>query len=277
MKKFNSKKILAFALVAMLTVSGFSGNVKAAEEAENATGVEISEVTELAGYEIQNEAAKAELEALVKEAAEFAENVEVVDPEKSTVIIFKKTPVKVVKYDGEPHGLEADAHKTIGGAYVDDATILYIGMTEDGTIYRSLEEPVEVGFYYAVAMYPGNADNYPSVAYGVVVILPACETPEVPETPETPEVPETPETPEVPETPETPETPEVPETPETPEVPSEQPETTPVVTPAKPVQPEADEEGAPQTGDSSSVMLYLATVVVAFGAIVAVLAKKRRA
>ena len=254
MKRSSLGKIAAVALAAVLAIGGLSANVQAAD-------------TDVSAYCIEDEALKAEVDALVAEAAAEAENVEVVDAAKSTFVAFTSKPVLVVKYDGAAHGLNANAYKTVGGAYVADATELYIGATEDGTLYYSYTAPTEVGYYNVVAMYPGDADNYPSVAYGVVVILPECEEePEVPVDPEDPTTPEDPEDPTTPEDPEDPTTPEDPEDPTTPEDPENPTQNT---TPEKPA-----ESTAVKTGDTATFVVYIAAAAVAFAALMAV-ARKR--
>ena len=177
MKMFNFKRLIVFALVAVMVSGMFSMSTAAAQV--DTTGTDMSEAVALAsaaGYQLDSET-KVQLEAIVKEAVSSLDiaEAEKVDPEKSTFVAIQENPVKVVKYDGEGHGLKAAAYKTVSLKYVADAKVLYVGMTKDGTIYRSFNKPVEVGFYYAVCMYGGNGDNYPSVSYGIVIILPACE------------------------------------------------------------------------------------------------------
>ena len=269
MKRSSLGKIAAVALAAVLAIGGLSANVQAAD-------------TDVSAYCIEDEALKAEVDALVAEAAAEAENVEVVDAAKSTFVAFTSKPVLVVKYDGAAHGLNANAYKTVGGAYVADATELYIGATEDGTLYYSYTAPTEVGYYNVVAMYPGDADNYPSVAYGVVVILPECEEdPEVPVDPEDPEVPVDPEDPEVPVDPEDPEVPVDPEDPEVPVDPEDPADPTDPEEPADPENPTQNttpekpaESTAVKTGDTATFVVYIAAAAVAFAALMAV-ARKR--
>ena len=177
MKMFNFKRLIVFALVAVMVSGMFSMSTAAAQV--DTTGTDMSEAVALAsaaGYQLDSET-KVQLEAIVKEAVSSLDiaEAEKVDPEKSTFVAIQENPVKVVKYDGKGHGLKAAAYKTVSLKYVADAKVLYVGMTKDGTIYRSFNKPVEVGFYYAVCMYGGNGDNYPSVSYGIVLILPACE------------------------------------------------------------------------------------------------------
>ena len=174
MKKFNFKKVIAYVLVAMLTLGAFSMNVAAAE-VEEPNFKDALEAAEDAGIRL-DEATRDQLEAIVKEAADSLDIVEEgVQSEKSTFVSFAEHPVKVVEEDGEGHGLRGVAVKTIALTYVADTENLYVGITEDRTIYRSFEEPSEPGFYYAVCMYAGDDNNYPSVGYGIVVILPAEE------------------------------------------------------------------------------------------------------
>ena len=177
MKMFNFKRLIVFALVAVMVSGMFSMSTAAAQV--DTTGTDMSEAVALAsaaGYQLDSET-KVQLEAIVKEAVSSLDiaEAEKVDPEKSTFVAIQENPVKVVKYDGKGHGLKAAAYKTVSLKYVADAKVLYVGMTKDGTIYRSFNKPVEVGFYYAVCMYGGNGDNYPSVSYGIVIILPDCE------------------------------------------------------------------------------------------------------
>ena len=234
MKKSRLGKIAAVALAAVLAIGGLSANAQAAD-------------TDVSAYSISDAALEAEVNALVAEAAAEAENVEVVDAAKSTFVAFTSAPVQVVKYDGAAHGIDACAYKTVSGAYVADATELYIGATEDGTLYYSYTAPTEVGYYNVVAMYAGDADNYPSVAYGVVVILPECEE----------------EEPVVPEEPVDPEEPADPEDPTTPEEPAQS------TTPEKPA-----ESTAVKTGDTATYVVYIAAAAAAFVALM-VVARKR--
>ncbi len=251
MKKFNLKKMVAYVLVAMLTLGVFSMNVAAAE-VEEPTFNDAVEAAAEAGIRL-DEATRDQLEAIVKEAADSLDIVEEgADPEKSTFVSFAEHPVKVVVEDGEGHGLRGVAVKTVALTYVADTENLYVGMTADRTIYRSFEEPTEPGFYYAVCMYAGDADNYPSVGYGIVVILPACEE-EEPEatTTEAPEVTTT----------------EAPATDAT-EAPATEAPATDATT---------AEDEAPKTGDASNVMFYAAATVVALGGMAVILFKKRNA
>ena len=253
MKKFNLKKMVAYVLVAMLTLGVFSMNVAAAE-VEEPTFQDALEAAEDAGIRL-DAATRDKLEAIVKEAADSLDIVEEgVESEKSTFVSFAEHPVKVVVEDGEGHGLRGVAVKTIALTYVADTENLYVGMTADGTIYRSFTEPSEPGFYYAVCMYAGDDNNYPSVGYGIVVILPACEE-EEPEatTTEAPEV--------------TTEATEAPTT-EAPEATTEAPEATDATT---------AEDEAPKTGDESQIMVYAAATVVALGGMAVILFKKRNA
>ncbi len=296
MKK--SMKFLALALVAVMTF-GLAANAKAAEKYEEGYA-SLTEANAAVDYVVSEDTVE-KLAGIVADSVASLDAPGEVDPAKSTYIVFRYSPVKVVKYDGEAHGMRAQARKTVGGAYVADAEILYVGMTEDGVVYNSFDKPTEVGFYYAVAMYAGDADNYPVHAYGILVILPTCTHPECPN-PECPGCPENPdvdpecpcpdcpctkpdvdpETPDVdPETPdEEPEAPVVdPETPDEepeapvvdPETPDEEPET-PVVD-ETPVE-EVEEVTAPVTGDSANFMVY---VVMMAAAVVAMVAARRRA
>ena len=296
MKKFNLKRMIAYVLVAMLTLGVFSVNASA-EQIDTSDVAEAVALAELKGYELDAEV-KAELEAIVKEAADSLDIVEEgADPAKSTFVTFKEYPVKVVKYDGEGHGLKAVALKTVGLKKVADTTNLYVGITADGTIYRSFEEPVEVGYYYAVCMYPGDANNYPSVAYGIIVILPACE-PCPPVDPETPTEASTEERTEAPTEESTEASTEEPteasteepteaSTEEPTEAPTEEPteasteEPTEAPTEEPTEAPATDattsEEESPKTGDETNVMLYAVVTVVALGGMAAIVLKKRNA
>jgi len=272
-------KFLALALVAVMTLS-FAGSVKAAEQYE--PGFESLEDINVEIEDIVSEEVQAQLGEIIEDSIASLDRVDEVDPAKSTFVAFKYSPIKVVKYDGKPHGMSANAYKTIGGAYVDKAEILYVGMQADGTIYTSFEKPVEVGFYYTVAMYAGDEDNYPSVAYGVLIILPKCTCqPDCPDpdcpAPDCPNKPDPkPEDPK-PEDPK-PEDPK-PEDPkpEDPKPEDPKPED-PKPEDPKPVdpQPETPEEEpkAPVTGDSANYMVY---VVMMAAAVVAMVAAKKRA
>ena len=257
MKKFKMARILAIALSAAFVVGSVSMSTKADDD----------DMAAVAGYSIEDESLDAEVNALVDEASEFA-NVEVVDPAKSTFVAFVN-PAKVVEYDGKPHGLYANVFTTVTKDYVASAKLLYIGATEDGTIYRSFEKPVEPGYYHVVAMYYGSEDYYPSVAYGVIVILPEKESePEVTPTPDvTPEVTPTPDvTPEV--------TPAPTETP----VEDETPEVTPAPT-ETPVEDETSDDNGheiPKTADATNVIAYVVVMLSAVAVMVAsVFARKR--
>lgn len=264
MKKFNLKKMVAYVLVAMLTLGVFSMNVAAAE-VEEPTFKDALEAAEDAGIRL-DEATRDQLEAIVKEAADSLDIVEEgVESEKSTFVSFAEHPVKVVEEDGEGHGLRGVAVKTIALTYVADTENLYVGITEDGTIYRSFEEPSEPGFYYAVCMYAGDDNNYPSVGYGIVVILPAEEktTEEGTDTTETTE-PEATE-------------PEATE-PEATEPEATEPEATePEATEAPATDATTSEEEAPKTGDESNIMAYAAATVVALCGMAVIVMKKRNA
>ena len=173
-----SMKFLALALVAVLTF-GLAGNAMAAEKYEEGYA-SLTEANAAVDYVVSEDVAE-KLAGIVADSIESLDKPSELDPAKSTYIAFKYSPIKVVKYDGEEHGLRAVARKTIGSAYVADAEILYVGMTANGEIYNSFDRPTEVGFYYAVAMYAGDADNYPIHAYGILVILPVCTCePELP-------------------------------------------------------------------------------------------------
>ena len=253
MKKFNLKRMIAYVLVAMLTLGVFSVSASAAEVDMDDYKAAVAAAQE-AGIKF-DAATKAELEAIVKEAAKSLDIVEEgADPAKSTFVSFAENPVKVVKYDGEAHGLRGVAVKTVGYDYVADTQNLYVGKTAEGTIYKSFDAPVEAGFYYAVCMYAGDADNYPSVGYGIVVILPVCEE-EVP----TEEVTEAP----------TEEATEAPEATEATEAPTEAPEV--------PTDATTAEKEAPKTGDATQAMTYVAAMVVALGAMAVILFRKKNA
>ena len=269
MKKFNLKKMVAYVLVAMLTLGVFSMNVAAAE-VEEPTFKDALEAAEDAGIRL-DEATRDQLEAIVKEAADSLDIVEEgVESEKSTFVSFAEHPVKVVEEDGEGHGLRGVAVKTIALTYVADTENLYVGITEDGTIYRSFEEPSEPGFYYAVCMYAGDDNNYPSVGYGIVVILPAEEAEEPTEAPTT--VPE--EDPTEPSEEPT-EAPTEAPTEEPTEAPTEAPVEEPTEAPA--TDATTSEEEAPKTGDESNIMAYAAVTVVALCGMAAIVMKKRNA
>ena len=171
-------KFLALALATVLTF-GFASNVNAAEDFK--AGYEcIADVDAAVDYVIPEDV-REHLGEIVKDSIGSMDRADELEPAKSTFVAFKYSPVKVVKYDGKEHGMKANAYKTIGCAYVDKAEVLYVGITADKELYNSFDKPVEVGFYYTVAMYSGNANNYPSVAYGVIIILPACDcTPDCP-------------------------------------------------------------------------------------------------
>lgn len=171
-----TNRILVLALVAALVAGNVSINAKATYS-EN-----------LSGYCIEDEAAKAKVDAMVKAIVEKYEDVECVEPEKSTMITFKYSPVKVVKYDGLEHGLDADVRQTLTVKYITEPVVWYVGVKEDGSFYQSLKAPTEVGYYNVVAVYPGSCEWYPSVGYGVVVILPVCEEPEEPVVPDEEEI-----------------------------------------------------------------------------------------
>ena len=132
MKKFNFKKVIAYVLVAMLTLGAFSMNVAAAE-VEEPNFKDALEAAEDAGIRL-DEATRDQLEAIVKEAADSLDIVEEgVQSEKSTFVSFAEHPVKVVEEDGEGHGLRGVAVKTIALTYVADTENLYVGITEDRT------------------------------------------------------------------------------------------------------------------------------------------------
>ena len=267
MKKFNLKKLVAYVLVAMLTLGVFSMNVAAAE-VEEPTFKDAIEAAEDAGIRL-DAATRDKLEAIVKEAADSLDIVEEgVESEKSTFVSFAEHPVKVVVEDGEGHGLRGVAVKTIALTYVADTENLYVGMTEDGTIYRSFTEPSEPGFYYAVCMYAGDDNNYPSVGYGIVVILPAEEEETTEKEEETTTLPEEEET-TLPEEEET----TLPEEEET-TLPEEEETTLPE---EEATDATTAEDEAPKTGDESQIMVYAAATVVALGGMAAILFKKRNA
>ena len=143
MKMFNFKRLIVFALVAVMVSGMFSMSTAAAQV--DTTGTDMSEAVALAsaaGYQLDSET-KVQLEAIVKEAVSSLDiaEAEKVDPEKSTFVAIQENPVKVVKYDGEGHGLKAAAYKTVSLKYVADAKVLYVGMTKDGTIFRSFNKP----------------------------------------------------------------------------------------------------------------------------------------
>ena len=242
MKAF--KKILVFALVAVLAVNGFSVNVKAS----NCT--DYTKVYEkCVSKEVQEK-----IDAIKDKIAAECKDVDCVDPEKSTMITFEGSPVKVVKYDGNKHGLGADVRQTVSGKYITEPVVWYVGVTAEKEIYQSLVAPSEVGYYYVVAVYPGSCEWYPSVAYGVVVILPVCEKPEEPVEPEVPVEPDEPVIDE----------PIVDEPIEDDEVEDEEPV----------IEVVEDEDAAPKTGDSANVMLYGVALAAALVAIVAVLRRR---
>ena len=72
MKKFNLKKMVAYVLVAMLTLGVFSMNVAAAE-VEEPTFQDALEAAEDAGIRL-DAATRDKLEAIVKEAADSLES-----------------------------------------------------------------------------------------------------------------------------------------------------------------------------------------------------------
>lgn len=282
MKKFKLTKLLVVALVAVMVVGSSALNVFAANDTKKVSATETVENQTLlastkAKYNFADEVTQAQIDALIKDAVgsldEITENVE---PQKSTCIAFVPSPIKVVKYDGEQHGLDAHVYTTLGGKYVADTTNLYVGVKANGEIYCSFEEPVEVGYYNVVAMYGGSEDYYPIHAYGILVILPACE----PDQPVDPEDPVEPEDPEDPVDPGDPVDPDQPGTddptvddPEADDPAEDEPQTDkPVVN-----EPVVDETEAPKTGDTLSIMTYVLVGVVAIAAIAAVVAGKKRA
>ena len=249
MKKFKLTKLLVVALVAVMVVgssalSAFAANndsVTATAEVENQAVLASTE----AKYNFADEATQAQIDALIKDAVNSLDEIDKnVEPQKSTFIAFIPSPIKVVKYDGEQHGLHAHVYTTLGGKYVADTTNLYVGVKANGEIYCSFEEPVEVGYYNVVAMYGGSEDYYPIHAYGILVILPACEQ----DQPGT-------------------------DDPTVDDPAEDEPQTDkPVVN-----EPVADETESPKTGDTLSIMTYVLVGVVAIAAIAAVVAGKKRA
>ena len=265
MKKFNLKKMIAYVLVAMMTLGVFSVSASAAEIDVDMDDYKAAlEAALEAGIQFDEET-RAEVIAIVKDAADALDIVEEgADPAKSTFVSFAENPVKIVEYDGEAQSLRGVAVKTVGYTYVADTENLYIGVLEDGTPYQSFEEPTEVGFYYVVCMYAGDDNNYPSVGYGILVILPAEEETEAPEEDTT-----TPE--------------EGTTTPEEGTTKPEEGTTKPEEGTTKPAEDKteadkpADDKDAPNTGDNSQIMVYAAATLVALGGMAVILFKKRNA
>lgn len=263
MKKFNLKKMIAYVLVAVMTFGVFSMTASAAEVTMDDARAAF-EAAVKAGIQMDKETV-AELEDLVKEAAKSLDIVEEgADPAKSTFVSFAENPVKIVEYDGEAQSLRGVAVKTVSKKYVADTKNLYIGVLEDGTSYQSFDKPTEVGFYYVVCMYEGDANNYPSVGYGILVILPAEEETTAPEEETT--------------TPSEEETTLPEEETTTPEEDTTTPEDDKTEAPAE-EEPATDAPAtdAPKTGDNSQIMVYAAATVVALGGMGVVLFKKRNA
>jgi len=265
MKKFNLKKMIAYVLVAMMTFGVFSMNASAAEIDVDMDDYRAALQAAIeAGIQFDDDT-QAELIDIVKDAADSLDIVEEgADPAKSTFVSFAENPVKIVEYDGEAQSLRGVAVKTVGYDYVADTENLYIGILEDGTPYQSFEEPTEVGFYYVVCMYAGDDNNYPSVGYGILVILPAEEeTTEPSEDPtETTEPSEDPTEPS--------------EDPTETTEPSEDP-TEATKAPETPTDATTAEKEAPKTGDTTQIMTYVAAMVVALGAMAVILFRKKNA
>ena len=107
------KKILVFALAVLLAANGLSMNVKASDCTEYTKAFE-----KCADKEVQ-----AEIDAIMDKIAEECKDVDCVDPAKSTMITFEGSPVKVVKYDGNKHGLSADVRQTVSGKYITEPVL----------------------------------------------------------------------------------------------------------------------------------------------------------
>ena len=272
MKKFNLKKMIAYVLVAMLTFGVLSVSASAAEIDVDMDDYKAAlAAAQEAGIQLDAET-RAELADIVKEAADSLDiEEEGADPAKSTFVSFAENPVKIVEYNGEPQSLRGVAVKTVGYDYVADTNNLYIGVLEDGTSYQSFEEPTEVGFYYVVCMYEGDDNNYPSVGYGILVILPEEEATTEPEE-DTTKPEETDPTTEKQDP--TTEEKQDPTTEEKQDSTTEAPADGTTEAPAENVV--ADEE-APKTGDDSHIMTYAVAAVAALCGMAVVLFKKRNA
>lgn len=89
---------------------------------------------------------------------------------KESAIVFDDATVAVV-YDGEAHGLSAKVVDGNGDAIEGaTATLTYVGVTADGTSYKSTEKPTEIGVYSVFATWEGDKVYRPAAAVGALTI-----------------------------------------------------------------------------------------------------------